>query len=199
MIDKKLFFRYNIIKMKKQSLLLIIIGILLFISGLLTAIILQARLDMVPEAAIQPSITPSNDEPIVGGDRDEHGCIPSAGYTWCEAKQKCLRAWEEDCSAPKTDAEQIKEVLVAKYDWDADNIVLTVRTNDGQYASGGVREINALAGGGMWFAAKVDGQWQIVSDGNGTAMCSDLTAYPDFPSDLIPECWDEVSQKMIQR
>ncbi len=36
-------------------------------------------------------------EPLVGGDRDEHGCIGSAGYTWCETKQKCLRVWEEDC------------------------------------------------------------------------------------------------------
>ncbi len=35
---------------------------------------------------------------IVGGDRDAHGCIGSAGYSWCEAKQKCLRAWEEPCS-----------------------------------------------------------------------------------------------------
>lgn len=33
----------------------------------------------------------------VGGDRDAHGCIPSAGYTWCEAKQKCIRVWEEPC------------------------------------------------------------------------------------------------------
>ena len=35
--------------------------------------------------------------PLVGGDRDEHGCIGSAGYTWCEEKQKCLRVWEEEC------------------------------------------------------------------------------------------------------
>lgn len=34
---------------------------------------------------------------MVGNDRDAHGCIPSAGYSWCEAKQKCLRAWEESC------------------------------------------------------------------------------------------------------
>jgi len=32
-----------------------------------------------------------------GSDRDSHGCIGSAGYTWCEAKQKCLRPWEESC------------------------------------------------------------------------------------------------------
>lgn len=35
---------------------------------------------------------------VVGGDRDEHGCIASAGYSWCEAKQKCLRTWEEPCN-----------------------------------------------------------------------------------------------------
>ena len=33
----------------------------------------------------------------VGGDKDEHGCIGSAGFSWCEKKQKCLRVWEEPC------------------------------------------------------------------------------------------------------
>ena len=35
--------------------------------------------------------------PLPGGDRDEHGCIPSAGYSWCDATQKCIRPWEESC------------------------------------------------------------------------------------------------------
>ena len=38
-------------------------------------------------------------ENIVGGDKDEHGCIGSAGYSWCQIKQKCLRVWEEKCEA----------------------------------------------------------------------------------------------------
>lgn len=37
------------------------------------------------------------EKPLVGNDRDEHGCIGSAGYQWCEAKNKCLRIWEESC------------------------------------------------------------------------------------------------------
>jgi len=37
------------------------------------------------------------DSPIVGGDKDAHGCLGSAGYSWCETKQKCLRVWEEAC------------------------------------------------------------------------------------------------------
>lgn len=32
---------------------------------------------------------------IVGGDRDTHGCIISAGYSWNETKQRCVREWEE--------------------------------------------------------------------------------------------------------
>ncbi|KAF1036408.1 MAG: hypothetical protein GAK33_03967 [Burkholderia lata] len=32
--------------------------------------------------------------PMVGGDRDAHGCIGSAGYSWCEATQQCERPWE---------------------------------------------------------------------------------------------------------
>jgi len=44
----------------------------------------------------------SKDEPIiVGGDKDSHGCIGSAGYTWCEEKNSCVRIWEEGCKAPE--------------------------------------------------------------------------------------------------
>lgn len=29
-----------------------------------------------------------------GSDRDEHGCIPSAGYTWSIVRNECVRLWE---------------------------------------------------------------------------------------------------------
>ncbi|RQT32803.1 hypothetical protein [Burkholderia contaminans] len=32
--------------------------------------------------------------PMPGSDRDSHGCIPSAGYSWCEQTQQCERPWE---------------------------------------------------------------------------------------------------------
>jgi hypothetical protein len=37
------------------------------------------------------------EEPLIGGETDEHGCLIAAGYSWCEPKQKCLRIWEEPC------------------------------------------------------------------------------------------------------
>jgi|GEM_PF-6228017 len=41
--------------------------------------------------------TAQGDDIILGGQRDEHGCITTAGYIWCEEKEKCLRIWEEVC------------------------------------------------------------------------------------------------------
>ena len=46
---------------------------------------------------------------LLGGDRDEHGCIGSAGYQWCEAKQKCLRIWEEPCEEVPAGAVALEE------------------------------------------------------------------------------------------
>ena len=31
---------------------------------------------------------------LVGSDRDEHGCINSAGYQWCASTGQCERPWE---------------------------------------------------------------------------------------------------------
>lgn len=47
------------------------------------------------------AIIPDNN--LVGNDKDEHGCIGSAGYTWCAVKNKCLRVWEEKCEATTSD------------------------------------------------------------------------------------------------
>jgi hypothetical protein len=40
--------------------------------------------------------SPQKPKPI-GGDKDKHGCLGPAGFTWCEKKQKCIRPWEEKC------------------------------------------------------------------------------------------------------
>jgi len=40
----------------------------------------------------------SNSSGLIGGEKDEHGCVIPAGYSWCESKQKCLRTWEENCT-----------------------------------------------------------------------------------------------------
>lgn len=58
---------------------------------------------LMPELSVTE---PEPDEVVVGGDMDEHGCIASAGYVWCEPKQKCIRPWVEECDA-EIDAEVV--------------------------------------------------------------------------------------------
>ena len=43
------------------------------------------------------SPVPNIENNLVGSDKDSHGCIGSAGYSWCAVKNKCLRVWEEKC------------------------------------------------------------------------------------------------------
>lgn len=42
--------------------------------------------------------TSSPIQKMVGGDKDEHGCIGAAGYIWCESKSRCINVSEESCS-----------------------------------------------------------------------------------------------------
>lgn len=41
----------------------------------------------------EASEIPANE--IVGNDRDAHNCIGSAGYSWSEVRQSCIRVWED--------------------------------------------------------------------------------------------------------
>jgi len=34
----------------------------------------------------------------LGKETDAHGCLITAGYQWCESKQKCIRFFEEPCN-----------------------------------------------------------------------------------------------------
>ncbi|MCL4374706.1 hypothetical protein M1523_02490 [Patescibacteria group bacterium] len=136
---------------------------------------------------------------LVGNDRDEHGCIGSAGYTWCAAKNKCLRVWEEPCEgAGASDSAAIKTALVQKHNWDPTQIEVTVSHNDGHYASGGVKETGAISGG-YFFAVNDQGTWKIIADGNGTIECTSLTSYPDYPTSLIPECYNSTTGQVVKR
>ncbi|MEN5087180.1 hypothetical protein MUB18_02350 [Sphingobacterium sp. PCS056] len=37
----------------------------------------------------------SPETPLVGADKDAHGCIASAGYTWSTLKDSCVRPFEQ--------------------------------------------------------------------------------------------------------
>ena len=48
--------------------------------------------DTGSSATVRGVAPPPQDMP--GSDRDEHGCLGSAGYSWCERERTCVRSWE---------------------------------------------------------------------------------------------------------
>ena len=51
-------------------------------------------------------------EPLVGADRDEHGCIGSAGYQWSALAGQCVRLFEQGIRLNPTDAGQTVSAFV---------------------------------------------------------------------------------------
>jgi len=49
------------------------------------------------------------EQKLIGGEKDEYGCLVAAGYSWCEKKEKCLRIWEEGCDKITTLLAQLNE------------------------------------------------------------------------------------------
>jgi hypothetical protein len=143
------------------------------------------------------AVIPKTEEQLVGNDLDAHGCKASAGYSWCETKSKCLRVWEETCiEDPGALEAQVMADLVAKHGESIKQLAFSIAKIEGDYAQGG---ISGVGGGGMWFAAKVDGVWKLVWDGNGNIFCEDLKDYPNFPKDMIPECIDKTAGNLVTR
>lgn len=48
----------------------------------------------------------------VGNDRDEHGCLASAGYTWSEVQKDCIRLFEEGIRVDAADGSERSAFIV---------------------------------------------------------------------------------------
>jgi putative hemolysin len=127
---------------------------------------------------------------IIGGEKDAHGCLVAAGYSWCETEAKCLRPWEETCGVqlPEADINAVKEALAGKYQYKIEEVHLTVNKSDSSHLRGGVKFKDDKAGG-IVLAAKAGNEWQIAFDGNGAIGCKEIEKY-NFPADMISDCYD---------
>ena len=48
-----------------------------------------------PVVSEKDSSTVAADAPKTGADKDEHGCMASAGYTWSVLKNECIRSFDQ--------------------------------------------------------------------------------------------------------
>jgi hypothetical protein len=130
-----------------------------------------------PRAAMPSTTCPGAkiERTMVGNDRDEHGCIGSAGYLWCEAKQKCLRIWEEPCSASQGTTTPINGNIDA-----SSSIFLVESPKQNELVSSPLKVNGNMAG--SWF---FEGSLPIkIVDENENVIASDhATAIGDWMTD----------------
>lgn len=52
---------------------------------------------------------------MVGNDKDEHGCIGSAGYVWSEVRKDCIRLFENGVAVKSVDnADEVAYVVLSQ-------------------------------------------------------------------------------------
>jgi len=97
---------------------------------------------------------------------------------------------QDDGDSEETKIEKIKLFFSKKYNKDIKNIQVSIAEDSGNFVMGGVSLSDDLGDQGLYFAAKVDGEWQVAWDGNGIPTCDVLGDF-NFPMDLMVGCYLE--------
>ena len=104
--------------------------------------------------------------PLVGGNRDEHGCIASAGYHWSRVQQRCVRPFEEGVRLlPVEDLQDSSAVLAATVIFSADSLRAEVLLPDGETSP--VLDRRTLPSGGYAWNIEDDDTYNIRRDEQG--------------------------------
>jgi len=90
--------------------------------------------------------------------------------------------------APQEPAgETIRQLFADKYPRYGETLSVRIDKETASHARGSVTFVDGEPGG-LFLAAKIDGKWQIVFDGNGAISCA-LAKY-GFPDDMLSDCAD---------
>jgi hypothetical protein len=115
----------------------------------------------------------------------KEGCNPACVVT--ESTQKAEINWS--CIGSTQLAGSVEQEMISlfieKYPKYAATLSVTIDQQTEQHVRGNIK-FETDTGGGIFFATKIDGQWQIVFDGNGHIPC-DLSEY-GFPNQMLTDC-----------
>ncbi len=166
-----------------EIIIIILIVAVLALSGGLFWILYQQNQDLRKAAQTKPELY-----------EQETTRQPTALQEGNEAQSPTETEPEEQ---PLSLEEALKQQFANKFGNDEEDINLEVSEETSTHAKGGVTFTGEM-GGGWWLAAREEGGWVLVADGNGTVMCADIEPY-DFPSFMVPECYNQTTQKLITR
>jgi len=98
--------------------------------------------------------------------------------------------------SPAEEENLIKKTVYEKTGLAEEEASVTISKNTGEFATGGIKEYEAI-GGAYWLAAKTDEGWVCVYDGQSQPECEQIDLY-GFPKDMVPECMDK-NGKVVKR
>jgi hypothetical protein len=96
----------------------------------------------------------------------------------------------------QSEIEAIKNAVYKKTGLTSQNSDVSVSQYSSKFAKGGVKEKEAV-GGAYFIAAKVEGEWICVYDGQSQPSCEVIELY-NFPVEMVPECLSEAN-KVVKR
>lgn len=125
-------------------------------------------------------------------------CSVGAKPVFKGCSEECIPNFE--CVADTEDVvSALKQLFATKYNKDISQITVNIAKQTDQLVRGGVMIGEPGPGaGGNFFAAKVDGNWQLVFAGNGGFSCEFLRSY-GFPEDMIKDCDGTMSAQQHAR
>jgi hypothetical protein len=85
-----------------------------------------------------------------------------------------------ECQGTSSDVDAVKAALAEHLGVSLDGITVILEEYTDTHARGGVEN-------GYFLAAKVNGEWQIVADGQAMPDCNAVSQY-GFPAFMVPEC-----------
>jgi hypothetical protein len=112
--------------------------LLLIAALILLGVLLVVYIPFTPTAPAQTQ--GAQDTTALGADRDAHGCIASAGYTYSVVRQACIRVWEDAIALAPTVTlgdPALPAYVIRSSDWQhaeiflpeqEDSVVLTLQT-----------------------------------------------------------------------
>ena len=66
--------------------------------------------------------TPESSSHLVGNDKDAHGCIASAGYTWSTVRNACIRLWETGLQFQEAGKDDLAEGVLGVFSSDFNQV-----------------------------------------------------------------------------
>lgn len=143
-----------------------------------------------------PTVTPAEalaTQPIEDTNREETYQPTPAMVATTEiqpTEQLVQNASPEETDQLDDDALALRRALAARFGVSPDEIAFVITEQTEEHATGGVP-------GGYFLAAREEGTWVIVYDGQATPSCTEIAPY-NFPVDMVPECLDGENNLVVR-